>query len=181
MNWIILAEEASEAKDPLQTIGERLIPSWLSLVIQLSSFIILLLVVFFVAYKPVKRILKQRADHVENDIKEAAENNASALKNNEIAKENIANSKLEASQIIKNAEKAGQEKYDAIILEAHQEATLMKAQAEEDIMRAKEDALIDIKNEMVDVALSASKEILKREVDTKDNEQLAKDFINRLN
>ena len=69
-------EATSENTDPLQTIGERLIPSWLSFVVQLSSFIILLLVVFFVAYKPVKRILAKRADYVENQIKEAAENNA---------------------------------------------------------------------------------------------------------
>ena len=43
------------------------------------------------------------------------------------------------------------------------------------------DALNDIRNEMVNVALTASKEILKREVDEKDNTRLAEDFINRLN
>ena len=176
-----LAEATSEAKDPLQTIGERLIPSWLSFVVQLSSFIILLLVVFFVAYKPVKRILKKRADYVENQIKEAAENNASALKENEIAKENVANSKKEASLIIANAEKAGQEKYDAIIEEAKSEVDEMKKQAEVDIERAKQDAKQDIRNEMINVALGASEEILKREVDNDDNKRLAEDFINRLN
>jgi len=174
-------EATSENTDPLQTIGERLIPSWLSFVVQLSSFIILLLVVFFVAYKPVKRILAKRADYVENQIKEAAENNASALKDNEIAKANVANSKKEASQIIANAEKAGQEKYDEIILEAKAEVSEMKKQAEIDIERAKEDAKQDIRNEMVNVAISASEEILKREVDNADNKRLAEEFIDQLN
>ena len=180
MNWLFLADD-SASNDPLQTIGERLVPSWLSLVVQLTSFIILLLVVFFFAYKPVKRLLKERADHVENEIQEAAENKASALKENETAKINVANSKLEASQIIQNAEKSGQEKYDALINKAEQDIKEMKAQADKDIAQAKQDALNDIKNAMVDIALDASKEILKREVDSQDNEQLAQDFINHLN
>ena len=46
---------------------------------------------------------------------------------------------------------------------------------------AKEEAIKDIHNEMVNVALSASEEILKREVDKEDNTRLAEDFINRLN
>ena len=54
----------------------------------------------------------------------------------------------------------------------------MKVGAQEDIERAKEEAIKDIHDEMVKVALSASEEILKREVDTKDNKRLAEDFIN---
>ena len=57
----------------------------------------------------------------------------------------------------------------------------MKIAAEQDIEQAKQDALKDIRNEMVSVALTASKEILKREVDSEDNTKLAEDFINRLN
>ena len=68
-----------------------------------------------------------------------------------------------------------------MILEAKEEVKEMKLAAQDDIEQAKVDALNDIRNEMVNVALSASKEILKREVDEKDNARLAEDFINRLN
>ena len=57
----------------------------------------------------------------------------------------------------------------------------MKKQAEIDIERAKEDAKQDIRNEMVNVAISASEEILKREVDNADNKRLAEEFIDQLN
>ena len=180
MIFPLLAETATE-ENPLQTIGQRLIPNLFSFVVQLLSFIVLLLVVFFVAYKPVKRLLKKRADYVADQIQEAATNNAEALKDNELAKENVANSKKEASQIIANAEKAGHERYDAIILDAQAEVENMKEQAKVDIERAKEEALAEIRNEMVNVALSASEEILKREVDNADNRRLAEEFIDRLN
>ena len=162
-------------------IGEKLIPNWLSFVVQFLSFLVLLLVVFFLAYKPVKRLLKKRADYIENEVREAKENNALAQASVNEAKELVSSSKVKASEIIKNAETQGQEKFDAMILEAKAEVAEMKKAAQVDIERAKEDAIQDIRSEMVNVALSASKEILKREVDSKDNVKLAEDFIDQLN
>lgn len=167
--------------ETMKTIANKLVPNLLSFVVQFLSFLVLLIVVFVFAYKPVKKVLKKRADHIEQEIKEAEENNLSAQKSVNEAKELIANSKVEASEIIQNAEKTGQSKYEAIILEAKNEVKEMKLAAENDIERAKEDALTEIRNEMVSVALSASKEILKREVDSDDNKRLAEEFINRLN
>ena len=167
--------------ETIQTISDKLVPNLLSFVIQFISFLILLIVVFFVAYKPVKKLLKKRADYVENEIKEARENNLIAQKSIDEAKETLAASKVQASEIIKTAEKQGQEKYDALIEQAKSDVEEMKKGAQEDIERAKEEAIKDIHDEMVNVALSASEEILKREVDSKDNKRLAEDFINRLN
>ena len=171
----------SNIGETIGTIGQKLIPNLLSFVVQFLSFLVLLIVVFVFAYKPVKKILKKRADYVENEIKEARENNFAAQKSASEAKEMVAKSKVQASEIIKNAEKQGQEKYDALILQAKQDVEEMKIDAKEDIERAKEEAIQDIRQEMVNVALSASEEILKREVDSADNKRLAEDFINRLN
>ena len=167
--------------ETIKTISEKLVPNLLSFVIQFLSFAILLVVVFVFAYKPVKKILKKRADFVENEIKEARENNLTAQRSVDEAKEIVASSKVQASAIIQKAEQQGQEQYDALIAQAKDEVVMMKKDAEKDIERAKEEALQDIRNEMVKVALGASEEILKREVDNDDNKRLAEDFINRLN
>ena len=57
------------------------------------------------------------------------------------------------------------------------EINKMKVMAEEDIARSKEEAKEEIRQEMVSVALEASKEVLKREVNEKDNSRLVMDFI----
>ena len=171
----------SDIGETIRTIGDKLIPNLLSFVVQFLSFLVLLLVVFFVAYKPVKRLLAKRAEFIENEVKEAKENNAKAAASVNEAKQLVNESKIKASEIIKNAEAQGQEKFDEMILEAKQEVSQMKKDAEEDIVRAKEEAINDIRAEMVSVALSASKEILKREVDNEDNVRLAEEFIDRLN
>ena len=171
----------SNIGEVIKTIQEKLIPNLLSFVVQFLSFLVLILVVFILAYKPVKKILKKRADYIENEIKEARESNLEAQKSVDEAKEMVASSKVQASEIIARAEKQGQERYDMMLVSANDEIVEMKKEAEKDIERAKEEAIQDIRNEMVNVALSASEEILKREVDSKDNRKLAEDFINRLN
>ena len=165
----------------MKTIAEKLVPNLLSFVIQLSSFIILLLVVFFFAYKPVKKILNKRADHIQEEIDKAEENHSLALQQNEEAKTLLADSKTRASEIIDAATKKGNEKYEEIVASAKRDVEEMRQAAQEDIERSKQEALQDIRNEMVNVALTASKEILKREVDSEDNTKLAEDFIDRLN
>ena len=171
----------SNIGEVIKTIQQKLVPNLLSFVVQFLSFLVLILVVFILAYKPVKKILKKRADYIENEIKEARESNLEAQKSVDEAKEMVASSKLQASEIIARAEKQGQERYDMMLVSANNEIIEMKKEAEKDIERAKEEAIQDIRNEMVNVALSASEEILKREVDSKHNTRLAEDFINRLN
>ena len=165
----------------MQTIAEKLVPNLLSFVVQLASFIVLLLIVFFVAYKPVKKMLAKRADHIQEEIDQAEQNHALAVQQNKEAKEILAQSKVEASEIIAEAKKQGEIKHEEMMQETALEVQQMKVAAQKDIERAKEDAIKDIHNEMVNVALTASKEILKREVDKDDNTRLAEDFINRLN
>ena len=176
-----LLSNIDDIGEKMASIAQKLIPDWVSFVIQFSSFIILLLVVFFFAYKPIKKMLKKRADYIQQEIDQATENHALAVQETQEAKRVLSESKSEASQIIENATKKGQEKYDSMMEEARSEVKDMKIAAEQDIAQAKQDALNDIRKEMVNVALTASKEILKREVDKDDNTRLAEDFINRLN
>ena len=136
----------SSIGEVIGTISQKLIPNLLSFVVQFLSFLVLVIVVFVFAYKPVKKILAKRADYVENEIKEARESNLVAQKNVDEAKEMVAQSKVQASEIIKNAEKQGQEKYDAMILQAKSDVEEMKVGAQEDIERAKEEAIKDIHN-----------------------------------
>ena len=70
------------------------------------------------------------------------------------------------------------EKEKAAILETTQlEVNKMKSDAENDIARMEIEAQEQIKKEIVSVALDASKELLGREVSSKDNVRLVEDFI----
>ena len=162
------------------TIRNNLIPSWTSFVMQVAAFIILLLVVIFFAYKPVKRMLKKRQDYIEQEISDAEKNNSAAAINLAQSQETIIASKKEASQIIEDARLEANRQQEEIIAEARQQVEKMKIDAEKDIIKSRQEALDDIHKEMVDIALLTTSEILKREVNEKDNSRLAKEFIDKL-
>ena len=161
-----------------ETIRNNLIPSWTSFVMQVAAFILLLIVVVFVAYKPVKRILKERQDYIEKEISDAEKDKAEAAVNLTQSEERILASKKDASRIIEEAQALVRK--EEILAEARLQVEKMKKDAEADIERSRQEALDDIHDEMVEVALLTSSEILKREVNDKDNARLAKEFIDNL-
>ena len=61
-----------------ETIRNNLIPSWVSFVMQIAAFIILLVIVFFIGYKPLKKMMKARADYIEKEISDAEKSKAEA-------------------------------------------------------------------------------------------------------
>lgn len=171
----------SDLGDLFKDIGGKLIPNLFSFVIQLCSLVVLILVVFFVAYKPVKKMLKKRTDYIENNITDSQKNKALAKQNLEQSQEMILLSKKEASLIIIKANKEALKERQLLDEETKQNIIKLKKEAEADIQKSKEESLEEIRREMVNVALAASKEILKREVNEKDNAKLTEDFIDKLN
>lgn len=162
------------------TIRNNLIPSWTSFVMQVAAFIILLMVVIFLAYKPVKKMLRKRQDYIEQEISDAEKSNSAAALNLAQSQETIIASKKEASQIIEDARLEASRQQEEILAEAREQVEKMKLDAEQDILRSRQEALDDIHKEMVDIALLTTSEILKREVNEKDNSRLAKEFIDKL-
>ncbi len=158
-------------------INKNLIPNWASFVVQFAALVIMILVVFFVAYKPVRKMLQKRADYVENNIRESELAKAEAEKNAQESKELLIASKKEASEIVASAKVTAVDNQKAMLEETQLEISKMKTQAEADIERSKLEAKEEIRQEMVSVALAASEEVLKREVNEKDNARLVENFI----
>ncbi len=177
---LVLADLKAWGEQIGDTIRNNLIPSWVSFIMQVVAFIILLIVVVFVAYKPVKKMLKARQDYIEKEISDAEKSKAEAAINLTQSQETILASKKQASEIIENAQLEAKRQQEEIILNASKEVEKMKKMAEEDIQRSRQEALDDIQKEIVEVALLTSSEILKREVNSKDNTRLAEEFIEKL-
>ena len=149
-------------------------------VIQIASFVILLLIVFFIAYKPVKKVLQARGDYVENQIKEAEEANRVARIAASEKEETIAQGRKEAAQIVNEAKEQAKKEAAAIVSEAKAEAAARRVAADKEIEEAKEASLQEVKESIVDVALAASSAVLEREVTKEDNERLVRDFVDSI-
>ncbi len=163
-----------------QDFISKLIPNWVSFVVQLCALLVLIIVVIIFAYKPVKKIIKKRQDYIESNILEAEQNNAQAKSNAMKSEEMIIASEQKASNIIEEARHSALDEQQRIKQETELLVSKMKIEASEDIKRSEIEAKESIRKEMIGIALDASKEVLKREVDEVDNAKLVDDFIRSL-
>ena len=155
----------------------KLIPNWISFVAQLAALLVLIAVVIFFAYKPVKKIITQRQEYIENNIKQSEADKLIAAQNAKQSEEMVIASQKKAGQLVEDARKASLDERNRMVEETNQLIAKMKDDAQKDIEQATLDAKDAIRKEMIDLALSASSEILKREVNEKDNARIAEDFI----
>lgn len=163
-----------------EEIPEKIFPNVWAFLVQFIAFIIMIILIIVFGYKPIKAFIKKRQEMLDNEVKETLKKNEEASQNLADSKKEIVELKAKASNIIDNAINEGNEKKDEIIKKANEEADEIIKDAHLSIELDKEKASKEIKDELGDVALSLSSEILKREVKKEDNDRLIDDFINDL-
>ena len=171
---------ANESSGPIskQDFLDKLFPNpWDALAVFLA-FIILLLVVFFVAYKPVKKLLKKRGDYVEEKIKSAESKELEATRLLAEANEEVKAKKIQAIEIVDKAVADANREKDAILNKAKKEKLEEIEKARFEIAQEIETSKDEIHREIVSVAIDASSKILEREISKEDNEKLVDNFIN---
>lgn len=144
------------------------------------AFIILLLVAFYFAYKPVKKLLKKRGDYVKGKIKDADDKEKQANEKLKQAEQRVKDSNIEAIEIVEKAKEDATKEKDRIAAEAKLAREAEVKKAKEQIAQEIEASKDEVHKEIVSVALDASKKVLSREVNSKDNEKLIDDFIKDL-
>ena len=164
----------------LGDIKEKLFPDIWDFVAVFLAFIVLLIAVFFFAYKPVKKLLKQRGDYVEGKIKTAEEREEKSQQLLNEANEEVKAKKVEAMGIVEKAKEDAQKERAAILEKAKQEKEEEIKRTKEEIAQEIEASKDEIHREIVSVAIDASSKVLEREVNKKDNEKLIDSFIDDL-
>lgn len=148
---------------------------------QIGGFLVMVAIVFIFFYKPIKKRLQARKDRIKLD-EQTAKNNAEESKIYlEQSKEKIKDSSLQANKIVSDAAISAQKTADKILADASLKADSIRAQGEKDALAMKEEMKREAQNEIISSAIDASKEILSREVNQKDNEKIVKEFLSQLN
>lgn len=148
--------------------------------VQLLGFVVLLVLVYFIAYKPVHKLLTKRREYIEANIKESesklAEAKEAALRKDELIKQG----QEQADKIVEDARKQAQSETASSLAAAEEAIEKKKQAADEDIALQAEKAKKQLKGEVVDMAISASSALLSREVDGDDERKLLDDFLAKL-
>lgn len=157
---------------------DKIIPNGIwPLVVQILATLIMVLIVYKLLYNPMKKMLAKRAEAVADSITNANKDKEAAKLALAEANETLSSSKIEAQSIIKEANLDGQKARDLLIRAGEQELKLKREKADNEIADARVAAEAAIQQEIITVAMAASKHILGREISEKDNEKLVEEFI----
>ena len=174
--------DSSQLGDQLGNgIEEKLLPNIWAFLVQLIAFVLLLIAVIFLAYKPVKKFLEKRSEMLEEEVKTTLENTQISEEKRREMISNLANAKAEATKIINDATKEATIAKDKILSDANDERRQLKEKTMNEISLEKEKAMKELKDQIVDVAFEASSKILEREVNSLDNKKIVDNFVEDLN
>lgn len=150
------------------------------MVAQLVNFFLLLGLLSIVLYKPLKRALQERSERIAKGLadadlaaKRAAEAEAEYARRLEEARR-------EAQAIVAEAREAAERERQAILSRAQAEALEVRRRADEEVERERRAAMVDLQNEVADLAIDAAGRVLGRAVDEPAHRELIRDFIGHL-
>lgn len=143
-----------------------------SLLAQLVNFGILLGILYLVAYKPIMKMLDERA----NRIKESMEQTEVIKDKAEKAEEEIAEQLKEAGRqsqaVIDRGVRTGEEMRQKAREEARKEAEALLARARNEIRRERDGVIDDLRREFADLTILAAGKVIDRTLDKKAHRQL---------
>lgn len=165
---------------PMSDYMQGLFPSLPVLIASLVSLFILVIVVSYFAYFPVKKFLAERKSYIANNIQESEKMNTDAQQSLVAANNKLANSKKEGIDIIqKYTEKANKEA-KMIVTEAKEQSKKIVQDANVRIKNTEKKMRIDLNQEIVDIAIKATEKLLKENIDNDTNKKLVDDFIKKI-
>lgn len=168
-------------KDRISNTVNNMLPNlWITL-IQLGLFILVAVLFIVIAYKPLKKKLNERANYIENNIKQSEEKLIDADAKIKEADKIVMDGQKQAGEIIQRAEKTAENKANELEKQLAETIEKQKQNAHKDIVNERNKMLKEAKSEIISTAISTSKEILKRNVTIEDNDEFLNQFIDQIN
>ncbi|MBQ2735905.1 MAG: F0F1 ATP synthase subunit B [Clostridia bacterium] len=163
----------------MQTLEIISVNIW-HIVVSLLNLLLLFLIVKKFLFKPVKKVLDSRKEHIDTQYSEAEK----AL-NNAKASERELNEKLSAAHktaddILKEATAQAENRRENIVKEAENEASIIIRQAKASAELEKKKAEDEIKEQIVDVSSALTEKLIEREINTEDHRKLIDSFISEM-
>ncbi|NIM07398.1 MAG: F0F1 ATP synthase subunit B [Armatimonadetes bacterium] len=142
------------------------------LLAQIVNVAILLVVLYFVAYKPVMRMLDQRSRRIKDSMEQADAVKEQAARTEEEVKKQLEAAGREGQKRIAQAAKAGEEIREKARQSARQEAEALITRARGEIQRERDEAISELRKEVADLTISAAEKVIDRSLDKKAHREL---------
>jgi F-type H+-transporting ATPase subunit b len=139
---------------------------------QLVSFLILLGLLVYVGYKPIRKMLDERANRIEESMAQAEATKQEYERAKVAVQEQISKARQEGQAVISQATQIGDRLKEEARGEARKEAQSIVDRTRVELERERDKAIDDLRREFVDTAILAAEKVINETLDKEKHRKL---------
>ena len=143
-----------------------------TLIAQILNFLVLLAILAKFAYKPLLKAMDDRRNRIINDLDSAEQTRLDAEALKEQYAEQLAGARQEATEIVNKANQIAQNLHDELVEQARVEQEALMANAKERIEQEKQQALLDIRAEVIKLSTLIAGKIVNQKLNSDKDQKL---------
>jgi F-type H+-transporting ATPase subunit b len=136
-----------------------------TIIAQAINFIILLVLLYFVAYKPLMKMLDERSSKIKENMAQAENTRHQAVENRNEARRQLEDAEKAGQNIISQATRNAETIKEKARQDAHTEALSIIDRAQEEIQKQKDDAVEEVRKEFANLTIQAAEKVIERSLD----------------
>jgi F-type H+-transporting ATPase subunit b len=144
---------------------------------QLVSFLLLLGILYALLYKPILRMLDQRAGKIKESLETAQLARDEAARSQEEMRIQIEQARAEGQSMIAQAREVADRFRDEELAKARQEIAAERAKAEADIQRERDSAIEELRREFSGLAIKVAESVVSRSLDESVHRELIEQVL----
>ena len=162
------------------TALEALSPNLWILIANLIAFSIVIIILIIFAWKPTKKFMNDRKDLINKEIQTAKDNKKNAEDLFQPATNKVIESKENATKIEELSEEKAHQYWENMVSKAKAEANLIKKKSQIDIDKLEIEFEKNKNEEIVNVALIAAEELMKKKINNEENKKLVDSILDAI-
>jgi F-type H+-transporting ATPase subunit b len=147
------------------------------LVSQIVNFTLLAVLLYVVAYKPILRMLDERSARIKKGLDDAELASKRAAEMEQEFERQMVEARREGQEIIAQATQMSEKARQDILDKAREESTAMIEKAKDEIVRERELAMAELREQIADLSLTISEKVIGQTLDERAQRQLIADFL----
>ncbi len=147
------------------------------LVTQLVTFVVLLLILRVVAYKPIMKMLDERSRRIKESVEQAEAIQKESAETEAELKKRLEESGREGQERISRAIKAGEEVKERAQADARTEAEALLTRARQEIQQERDEAISEVRRSFADLTVLAAGKVIEKSIDKEQHKKLIDEVL----
>jgi F-type H+-transporting ATPase subunit b len=147
------------------------------LISQIVNFTLLAVLLYFVAYKPILRMLDERSARIKKGLEDAETASKRAAEMEQEFEQRMVEARKEGQEIIAQATQMSEKARQDILETAREESRAQIEKAKDEIARERELAMAELRQQVADLSLTISEKVIGEALDEQSQRRLIAEFL----